>query len=130
MSTIDECCICLENLDDKYQKYLLECKHQFHTTCLNEWYQKPNSNYMCPMCNLPSNIINVSSSNNIIKSPIVIDNQIIIKDSTPLLDTRAIRDNQTIMDNQTIGNNQAIGDKSKYSFINRPVKTKSDCIIL
>ena len=121
MPTIDECCICLEILDDKYQKYLLECKHQFHTTCLNEWYQKPNSNYICPMCNLPSNIINVSSSNNIIKSPIVIDNQIIIKDSTPLLDNRAIGDNQAI-ENKING--------SKYSLINRPVKTKSVCIIL
>ena len=40
-----ECSICLEPLDNKYQKYLLECKHQFHTTCLNDWYKNPNANY-------------------------------------------------------------------------------------
>lgn len=65
MSDIDECSICLEPLDNKYQKYLLECKHQFHTTCLNDWYKNPKANYKCPMCNIPSDIINVSKSETI-----------------------------------------------------------------
>lgn len=62
MSDIDECSICLELLDDKYQQYILKCGHKYHTTCLSEWYKNENSNYKCPQCNIPSEIININSS--------------------------------------------------------------------
>ena len=62
MTDINECSICLELLDKTYQIYILECAHQYHTTCLTDWYKNPISNYKCPLCNEKSDIINVTCS--------------------------------------------------------------------
>ena len=62
MTDINECSICLELLDNKYQIYVLECGHQYHTTCLTDWYKNPIANYKCPLCNEKSDIINVTDS--------------------------------------------------------------------
>lgn len=65
---LDECSICLELLDNKFQKYLLECGHQFHTTCLKDWYNKSKYGYKCPLCNEVKEIVNVTENNNEIVS--------------------------------------------------------------
>ena len=62
MIDINECSICLELLDNTYQLYVLECGHQYHTTCLTDWYKNPIANYKCPLCNEKSDIINVTNS--------------------------------------------------------------------
>ena len=61
MTDINECSICLELLDNKYPIYVLECSHQYHITCLTNWYKNPISNYKCPLCNEISDIINVTN---------------------------------------------------------------------
>ena len=62
MTDINECSICLELLDNTYQLYVLECGHQYHTTCLTDWYKNPIANYKCPLCNEKSDIVNVTNS--------------------------------------------------------------------
>ena len=62
MTDINVCSICLELLDNKYQIYVLECGHKYHTTCLTDWYKNPIANYKCPLCNEKSDIINVTNS--------------------------------------------------------------------
>ena len=62
MIDINECSICLELLDNTYQLYILECGHQYHTTCLTDWYKNPIANYKCPLCNEKTDIIDVTNS--------------------------------------------------------------------
>ena len=76
---IDECSICLEPLDNKFQIYILECRHQFHTTCLKEWYKNSKLGYNCPMCNEIKDIVNVSENSNEICSFVTKNSKIKIK---------------------------------------------------
>ncbi len=41
------CCICHENLDEKYT--LPECGHKYHTNCIITWFRMGKNN--CPLCN-------------------------------------------------------------------------------
>ncbi len=41
-----ECCICLKELCD--QSTTLECKHKFHTLCIDKLHKKS-----CPLCRSP-----------------------------------------------------------------------------
>ena len=43
---MDECTICLENTTLENKK-ITECKHTFHTECLEKWLTTNNS---CPLC--------------------------------------------------------------------------------
>lgn len=76
MTDINECSICLELLDNKYQIYVLECGHQYHTTCLTDWYKNPIANYKCPLCNEQSDIINIINHTNNLQSNNINSNQI------------------------------------------------------
>ena len=67
---LDECSICLEPLDNNFQKYILECDHEFHTTCLKDWYKNDKSGYKCPLCNEAKEIVNVTENGNEICSSI------------------------------------------------------------
>ena len=48
---VDECCICLDNLDKSQEIVILDCKHKFHLKCYLLWKNsgKPYSNH-CPLC--------------------------------------------------------------------------------
>ena len=48
---VDECCICLEELDKSQEIVILECKHKFHLKCYLLWKNsgKLYSNH-CPLC--------------------------------------------------------------------------------
>ena len=46
---INECCICLNQINRKEKIIILPCKHYFHKSCLLEWYKKSKS---CPTCRL------------------------------------------------------------------------------
>ena len=56
---MDECPICFYPLDERFDNATLECKHTFHLKCLKDWYNKQNTNYKCPLCNIPRSIINI-----------------------------------------------------------------------
>ena len=47
--SIDQCSICLENFMKKDKKILLNCSHEFHKKCLQEWLNKNNT---CPLCRI------------------------------------------------------------------------------
>ena len=41
------CSICLEDINTKNNFSITQCKHHFHTQCLNTWLRK---NDKCPIC--------------------------------------------------------------------------------
>ena len=44
----DDCCICLEGSSLKNKDFsFLDCGHQFHTSCINEWMR---NHPRCPIC--------------------------------------------------------------------------------
>lgn len=45
---IDNCCICLEKLENNKYK-IQECKHEFHNECLLTYFRVSN-NTSCPLC--------------------------------------------------------------------------------
>ena len=45
---IDNCCICLEKLENNKYK-IKECKHEFHNECLLTYFRVSN-NTSCPLC--------------------------------------------------------------------------------
>ncbi len=45
---INNCSICLENITKNLKK--LECNHQFHLNCIDQWVKKSNT---CPLCRTP-----------------------------------------------------------------------------
>lgn len=47
-SDLDNCSICLTSLGATNSVKTLKCKHQFHTKCINEWFEIKN---VCPLCN-------------------------------------------------------------------------------
>ena len=72
-SIVNQCSICIENLNIKTNNWFkwntqsnetiktiktLECTHQFHTSCINEWLKGNNT---CPLCR---NVIENSKINN------------------------------------------------------------------
>ena len=72
-SIVNQCSICIENLNNKSNNWFkwntqsnnsnetiktLECSHQFHTLCINEWLKGNNT---CPLCR---NVIEHSKINN------------------------------------------------------------------
>ena len=42
-----ECSICLENLENHQYIKLVNCKHIFHKSCIDEWTKNHNT---CPLC--------------------------------------------------------------------------------
>ena len=42
-----DCCICLANFDKEAQVTELNCKHIFHTECLEKWMETKT---ICPFC--------------------------------------------------------------------------------
>jgi predicted RNA-binding Zn-ribbon protein involved in translation (DUF1610 family) len=48
----DECIICTEELNDKYEIIYLDCKHYYHENCINQWIKKNNfkKSFLCPYC--------------------------------------------------------------------------------
>jgi len=59
--TSDECCICTK-LFDTDVCVTGECKHVFHSGCINDWFHKSINN-ICPLCK--TNIYNLILLNNI-----------------------------------------------------------------
>ena len=49
-------------LDELFDVAKLECMHEFHLNCLTEWYNKPNTQYKCPCCYVPRNILTVRAA--------------------------------------------------------------------
>ena len=49
---IDQCCICLCEMDDNNKLHKLDCGHKFHTDCIIEVFRttKNNENGLCPLC--------------------------------------------------------------------------------
>lgn len=45
----DECCICLDSINDKTKIYNLNCEHLFHPDCIDKWV---NINNTCPLCRI------------------------------------------------------------------------------
>jgi len=45
----DECPICLDNLN-MFPIYILECKHKFHTKCVDELIRSNSNIVYCPLC--------------------------------------------------------------------------------
>ena len=43
----EQCSICLEVFRDGIQIAKLRCKHLFHTSCINRWFEV---NFTCPLC--------------------------------------------------------------------------------
>jgi len=41
------CSICQNELEDKEQVKVLQCKHPYHPTCIDEWL---DSHKVCPIC--------------------------------------------------------------------------------
>jgi len=46
---IDSCPICLDDLIKTSDTYYLECGHEYHKECINEWLMK-SSTQKCPYC--------------------------------------------------------------------------------
>lgn len=42
-----ECLICLEETWESQDFHILQCGHNYHTNCLEEWFK---NNYTCPIC--------------------------------------------------------------------------------
>ena len=42
-----ECSICFEPICSKRDETNLSCNHNFHSTCINQWFEKDNR---CPLC--------------------------------------------------------------------------------
>ena len=47
MSTVIDCSICLEDMEDTTIESKLECGHIFHKECISKWTVKNNN---CPLC--------------------------------------------------------------------------------
>ncbi len=45
------CCICLQSYQQKEKLRVLNCKHNFHKDCCDEWLKRNNS---CPLCRAPA----------------------------------------------------------------------------
>jgi hypothetical protein len=43
------CVICHENIENKNNKYTLDCGHSYHCKCIMTWFRTGHNN--CPMCN-------------------------------------------------------------------------------
>lgn len=64
------CSICVENIEDKEFKkkrhiVTLNCKHSFHTSCINEWVKTQTSigtKPVCPTCRM--DIVNINECKN------------------------------------------------------------------
>jgi len=64
------CSICVENIEDKEFKkkrhiVTLNCKHSFHTSCINEWVKTQTSigkKPVCPTCRM--DIVNINQYKN------------------------------------------------------------------
>ena len=60
---MDECIICLENLDTNIA--ILKCNHKFHYNCIQSWIlNKQNYINFCPICDRENEIINIISTQN------------------------------------------------------------------
>lgn len=46
-----KCSICLNNIEEKEQYIIPECKHKFHTNCIMTWFRMGHNK--CPLCNNP-----------------------------------------------------------------------------
>ena len=53
----EQCCICLDPLDETQIIRNLPCEHKFHKQCIDLWVLKKNS---CPLCN--KNVLQNSNS--------------------------------------------------------------------
>ncbi len=43
----EDCCICLEDIEDETDLTRTKCNHTYHTNCINEWLENHNT---CPLC--------------------------------------------------------------------------------
>jgi len=43
-----ECCICLEDYQDKDELRIMPCKHEFHVACIDSWLTRQKG--FCPIC--------------------------------------------------------------------------------
>lgn len=48
-TNVKSCAICYEDFGDNQKvKFLRECKHEYHETCINKWLENEKR---CPVCN-------------------------------------------------------------------------------
>uniref|UniRef100_A0A6C0IVR3 RING-type domain-containing protein n=1 Tax=viral metagenome TaxID=1070528 RepID=A0A6C0IVR3_9ZZZZ len=129
----EECSICLEPLDNRFQKYILECGHQFHTTCLKDWYKNCDSGYRCPLCNEIKEIINVTENINEICSFVAKDSSY-KKNKSNTLDYTSPENNRSNLINQIPVNNRILNNNINYRTANsRNITNRSNkpnCVIL
>lgn len=78
-SSLENCCICLEEYKENTFKRTLKCEHHFHKKCIDKWLKNcDDDNIHCPMCrdqySIPLKLItNFTLTNNIIKDNKVLD---------------------------------------------------------
>ncbi|CAK87511.1 unnamed protein product (macronuclear) [Paramecium tetraurelia] len=52
----EKCAICLEDLIDAYKSlFQIECGHQFHLNCIQDWGKNKQQQKLCPFCRRPFN---------------------------------------------------------------------------
>ena len=63
-SLSDECVFCLEEMG-LYDQARLDCNHKYHYHCIQQW-TNTTKNYtrLCPQCNIPGEIVNITSVSN------------------------------------------------------------------
>lgn len=66
-----ECSICLENLENHQCIKLVNCKHIFHKSCIDEWTKNHNT---CPLCRTNiSNFFIAKTNINIFNKNVIIE---------------------------------------------------------
>ena len=58
----NECCICLDSINDNQNMIITKCKHYYHKKCLHLWLEKSNS---CCICRNKLKNINIGNSGSI-----------------------------------------------------------------
>ena len=54
-----ECSICLEEITEDDNVHILSCNHSFHSECLYEWYNRPKTDYCCPLCTVQREVVKI-----------------------------------------------------------------------
>jgi hypothetical protein len=49
-TSAQDCCVCLEGMQQGEMVRILPCRHVFHHECINGWFN--HHNYSCPMCKM------------------------------------------------------------------------------
>lgn len=51
---IENCCICLDEIGIGDKASLVPCNHEYHKTCIDQWFRTPGSQRRCTYCRTPA----------------------------------------------------------------------------